>query len=94
MLVQKKQQEKFINITKGLKMNKAQLNFVMDKLSFQGERRDAVQAIIIRSISAYSAENMYNIPKGTANRDAIKCAETWGKLLEDAQGVNDLLVKT
>lgn len=73
-------------------MNKAQLNFVMDKLSFQGERRDAVQAIIIRNVSAYASENMYNIPKNTANRDAIKCSEIWGKLLEDAQSVNDLLV--
>jgi len=73
-------------------MNKAQLNFVMDKLSFQGERREAVQAIIIRNVSAYAAENMYNIPKGTANRDAIKCSEKWGALLDDAQSINDLVV--
>jgi len=73
-------------------MNKSQLNFVMDKLSFQGERREAVKAIIIRNVSAYAAESMYDITKNTANRDAIKCVETWSKLLNEAQSVNDLLV--
>lgn len=73
-------------------MNKAQLNFVMDKLGFEGERREATKAIIHRGVSAYAAENMYKVPKGTANRDAIKCSEKWGELLQDAQTVNDLLI--
>ena len=72
-------------------MLKAQLNFVMDKLGFTGDRREAVQAIICRGVSAYAAENMYSVPKGTANRDAIKCSEKWSELLNDAQSVNDLL---
>ena len=72
-------------------MLKAQLNFVMDKLGFTGDRREPVQAIICRSVSAYAAENMYMVPKGTANRDAIKCSEKWGELLNDAQSVNDLI---
>jgi len=74
-------------------MNKAQLNFVMDKLGFTGDRREAVQAIICRGVSAYAAENMYSVPKGTANRDAIKCSEKWGELLNDAQAVNDLITR-
>lgn len=73
-------------------MNKLQLNFVMGKLGFDGERREAVMAIILRGVSAYAAENMYNVPKGTANRDAIKCSEKWGELLRDAKAVNDLLI--
>tara|TARA_R110002124_G_scaffold274499_1_gene444439 strand:+ start:63 stop:290 length:228 start_codon:yes stop_codon:yes gene_type:complete len=73
-------------------MNKLQLNFVMDKLGFEGERREATKAIIRRGVSAYAAENMYSVPKGTANRDAIKCSEKWGELLQDAQAVNDLLI--
>jgi len=72
-------------------MLKAQLDFVMDKLGFKGERREAVQAIICRGVSAYAAENMYKVPKGTANRDAIKCSVKWGEILNDAQEVNDLL---
>ncbi len=72
-------------------MNELQLNFVMDKLGFKGERREATKAIIRRGVSSYAAENMYNVPKGTANRDAIKCSEKWGELLHDAQAVNDLL---
>ena len=74
-------------------MLKAQLNFVMDKLGFTGDRREAVQAIICRGVSAYAAENMYSVPKGTANRDAIKCSEKWGELLNDAQLVNDLITQ-
>jgi len=74
-------------------MNKAQLNFVMDKLGFTGDRREAVQAIICRGVSAYAAENMYSVPKGTTNRDAIKCSEKWGELLNDAQAVNDLITR-
>ena len=73
-------------------MNKLQLNFVMDKLGFEGERREATKAIIRRGVSAYAAENMYSVPKGTANRDAIKCSEKWGELLQDTQAVNDLLI--
>jgi hypothetical protein len=73
-------------------MNKLQLKFVMDKLGFEGERREAMRAIIQRNVSAYAAENMYQVPRGTANRDAIKCSEKWGELLKDAQSINDLLV--
>ena len=72
-------------------MNKAQLNFVMDKLGFEGERREATKSIIRRGVSAYAAENMYSVPRGTANRDAIKCSEKWSELLQDAQAVNDLI---
>ena len=75
-------------------VNKDQLNFVMDKLGFKGERREATKAIIIRNVSAYAAENMYIVTKGTANRDAIKCSVKWSELLRDAQSVNDLLVKS
>ena len=73
-------------------MNKLQLNFVMDKLGFEGERREATKAIIHRGVSAYAAENTYNVPKGTANRDTIKCYEKWNELLQDAHSVNDLLI--
>ena len=73
-------------------MNKAQLKFVMDKLGYEGQRREAMKAIILRGVSGYSAEMMYQIPKGTATRDAIRCTEKWGELLSDADIVNDLLV--
>ena len=74
-------------------MNIEQLNFVCKKLGFTGNRKKSCEAIIICGTSAYSSEGIYNIPKGTANRDAIKCAVKWGELLEDAQVINDLLVK-
>jgi len=74
-------------------MNKSQLNFVMDNLGFTGERREAVQAIICRDVSAYAAEKMYNITKGTASRDSIKCAELWGKMLDTSKSVDELLGK-
>ena len=73
-------------------MNIEQLNFVCEKLGFTGNRKKACEAIIICGTSAYSSEGIYNIPKGTANRDAIKCSEKWSELLQDAQSVNDLLV--
>ena len=74
-------------------MNKSQLDFIMDKLGFVGSRRLAVEAIILDSLTAYAAEKLFNVPKGTANRDAIKCSKKWGSLLSDAQKVNDLLLE-
>ena len=73
-------------------MNSEQLNFVMDKLGFTGDRRKSAIDIIVNSNTAYSAEKAHDIPKGTASRDAIKCSEKWGELLQDAQAVNDLLI--
>jgi hypothetical protein len=73
------------------KLNKAQLKFVMNKLGYEGQRREAMKAIILRGVSAYSAEMMYQLPKGTASRDAIRCVDKWGELLSDTSIVNDLL---
>ena len=72
-------------------MNKAILNFTMDKLGYEGQRREAMKAMILRGVSGYSAEMMYQIPKGTASRDAIRCTEKWGELLKDTREVNDLI---
>ncbi len=72
-------------------MNVNQLEFVCTKLGFTGNRKKAVESIIIYGVSAYASEMVYEVPKGTANRDAIKCSEKWGVLLSDAQSVNDLL---
>ena len=75
-------------------MNKEILKFVMDKLGYKGNRREAMKAIILRGVSGYSAEMMHQIPKGTATRDAIRCTEKWSELLSDAGIVNDLLVSS
>jgi len=74
-------------------MNIKQLNFVCEKLGFTGSRKESCEAIIICGSSAYSCEGIYNRPKGTANRDAIKCSEKWSELLNDAQSVNDLITQ-
>jgi len=70
-----------------------QIRFTCGKLGFSENRIRACEAIIVRETSAYSAEGIYTLPKGTASRDAIKCSIKWGELLEDAQAINDLLVK-
>ena len=72
-------------------MNYEQIRFTCNKLGFSENRVKACEAVIVLKTSAYAAENMYSLPRGTANRDAIKCSEKWGELLQDAQTVNDLI---
>jgi len=72
-------------------MKKAQLRLVMDNLGFKGKRRDAMEAILIRNVSSYAAENMYLLTRGTASRDSKKCTEKWSELVGIHGAVNNLL---
>jgi hypothetical protein len=71
-------------------MKKSQLRFAMDKLGFEGKRRDAMEAIIIRGVSSYAAESMYLLVRGTASRDSKKCTEKWRSLVDVAIEVGKL----
>ena len=73
-------------------MNYNQIRFTCNKLGFSENRIRACEAVIVRETSAYSAEGIYTLPKGTVSRDAIKCSEKWRELLQDTQAVNDLLI--
>ena len=74
-------------------MNYDQIRFACKKLGFSENRIRACEAVIVSETSAYSAEGIYTLPRGTVSRDVIKCSEKWDQLLRDAQSVNDLLLK-
>lgn len=71
-------------------MKKAQLRFTMDQLGFEGKRRDAMEAILIRGVSSYAAENMYLLTRGTASRDSKNCIAKWTELNETARSISEL----
>ncbi len=72
-------------------MNNKQLEFVMNKLGFAGDRVHAMIMMIIYGQSGYAVEKEFNIPKGTATRDAKKCRDKWRELLRICEDVNLLL---
>lgn len=72
-------------------MIRDQVWFVCDKLGINGKRRDAVQAVICRGVSAYAAEAMYERPKGTVARDANRVRHEWGVVVDSHEYIGKLI---